>query len=149
MKNAHEKIEAALKSAFRPEFLNRIDDIIMFSPLTKENVRDIVMLQVKEIQGRLAEFGVALDVTEAARDWLADQGFDPLLGARPLKRALQKYVESPLAQKLLSGDFAEVKVVRVDKPAEGTGLEFTRGDAAQAPQPAEEKDVAASPALGA
>ncbi len=149
VKNAHEKIEAALKSAFRPEFLNRIDDIIMFSPLTKENVRDIVMLQVKEIQGRLAEFGVALDVTEAARDWLADQGFDPLLGARPLKRALQKYVESPLAQKLLSGDFAEVKVVRVDKPAESTGLEFTRGDAAQAPQPAEERDVAASPALGA
>ena len=121
----------------------------MFSPLTKENVRDIVMLQVKEIQGRLAEFGVALDVTEAARDWLADQGFDPLLGARPLKRALQKYVESPLAQKLLSGDFAEVKVVRVDKPAESTGLEFTRGDAVQAPQPAEERDVAASPALGA
>ena len=121
----------------------------MFSPLSKENVRDIVMLQVKEIQGRLAEFGVALDVTEAARDWLADQGFDPLLGARPLKRALQKYVESPLAQKLLSGDFAEVKMVRVDKPAESTGLEFNRGDAAQAPQPAEEKDVAASPALGA
>ena len=98
---------------------------------------------------RLYEKGISLKLTDEARDFIVEKGWDPNYGARPLKRALQKYVESPLAQKLLSGDFAEVKVVRVDKPAEGTGLEFTRGVAVQAPQPAEERDVAASPALGA
>ena len=103
VKASHEKIEKALKDAFRPEFLNRIDEIITFSALSKEDVLKIVDLQIKEIIERTQEYGVGLVVDPSARSWLADQGFDPLLGARPLKRALQKFVESPLAIKLLEG----------------------------------------------
>jgi ATP-dependent Clp protease ATP-binding subunit ClpC len=103
VKASHEKIEKALKDAFRPEFLNRIDEIITFSALSKEDVLKIVDLQIKEIIERTQEYGVGLVVEPSARSWLADQGFDPLLGARPLKRALQKFVESPLAIKLLEG----------------------------------------------
>ncbi|MDD2695625.1 MAG: AAA family ATPase, partial [Anaerolineales bacterium] len=91
-----EKIEKALKSTFRPEFLNRIDEIITFSPLSLEQMREIVDLQMKEIQGRLAEHGLTVELTEEARNWLANVGYDPTFGARPLQRALQKYVESPL-----------------------------------------------------
>ncbi len=103
VKASHEKIEKALKDAFRPEFLNRIDEIITFSALSKEDVLKIVDLQINEIIERTQEYGVGLVVEPSARSWLADQGFDPLLGARPLKRALQKFVESPLAIKLLEG----------------------------------------------
>jgi ATP-dependent Clp protease ATP-binding subunit ClpC len=125
IKSSHEKIEKALKAAFRPEFLNRIDDIVMFSPLSRENVLDIVGLQLKELEGRLQENGVKLEVSAKARGWLADEGFDPLLGARPLKRALQKYVESPLAAKLLAGEFKDGDTMLVDK-SDDDGLTFTR-----------------------
>ncbi|MEA4812983.1 MAG: AAA family ATPase [Anaerolineaceae bacterium] len=125
IKSSHEKIEKALKGAFRPEFLNRIDDIVMFSPLTHENVLDIVSLQLKELEGRLQENGVKLEVSEKARAWLAEQGFDPLMGARPLKRALQKFVEGPLAAKLLAGDFKDGDTMQVEKSDED-GLLFTR-----------------------
>lgn len=103
VKASHEKIEKALKDAFRPEFLNRIDEIITFSALSKEDVLKIVDLQIKEIVERTEEYGFGLVVDHSAKAWLADQGYDPLLGARPLKRALQKYMESPLAIKLLEG----------------------------------------------
>lgn len=103
VKASHEKIEKALKDAFRPEFLNRIDEIIIFSQLSKEDVLRIVDLQLNEIVERTQEYGVGLVVDQSAKEWLADQGYDPLLGARPLKRALQKFVESPLAIKLLEG----------------------------------------------
>ncbi len=103
VKASHEKIEKALKDAFRPEFLNRIDEIITFSALTREDVLEIVDLQIKEIIQRTEEYGFGLVVDASAKEWLADQGFDPLMGARPLKRALQKFVESPLAIKLLEG----------------------------------------------
>jgi ATP-dependent Clp protease ATP-binding subunit ClpC len=136
IKSSHEKIEKALKAAFRPEFLNRIDDIVMFSPLSHENVLDIVGLQLKELEGRLQDNGVKLEVSAKARGWLADEGFDPLLGARPLKRALQKYVESPLAAKLLAGDFKDGDTMLVDK-SDSDGLTFTRvaGKTEKAPKP--------------
>jgi ATP-dependent Clp protease ATP-binding subunit ClpC len=92
-----EKIEKALKGTFRPEFLNRIDEIITFSPLTLEQVGLIVDLQMNEVQERLSERGLNVQLTPAARDWLAKEGFDPAFGARPLRRALQKRVESPLS----------------------------------------------------
>lgn len=130
VRSAHEKIDKALKSAFRPEFLNRIDDIIMFAPLSHEDVREIVTLQVSEIRGRMSDYGVEMVVSDQARDWLADQGFDPLMGARPLKRALQKYVESPLAEKLLAGEFKHGDVVLVDKPPESAGIVFSRQSSA-------------------
>ncbi len=129
IKSSHEKIQKALKAAFRPEFLNRIDDIIMFSPLTHEDVMGIVTLQLAELQERLDEYGVKMEVSIAARSWLADQGYDPLMGARPLKRAMQKYLESPLATQLLASGFQPGDVVLVDKDPEGA-LTFTKKEAA-------------------
>jgi ATP-dependent Clp protease ATP-binding subunit ClpC len=110
----HEKIEKALKSTFRPEFLNRIDEIIMFSPLSMEQMREIVALQMKEVQDRLSEHGLKVELTPTAGEWLANAGYDPAFGARPLRRALQKYVESPLSVKLLSGEFQDGDTVLVD-----------------------------------
>ena len=113
-RKSHEKIEKALKSTFRPEFLNRIDEIIIFSPLSVEEMEEIVDLQMGEIRERLSEFGIQIEMSEAARTWLAKNGYDPAFGARPLRRALQKYVESPLSVKLLNGDFSEGGTVYVD-----------------------------------
>jgi ATP-dependent Clp protease ATP-binding subunit ClpC len=110
----HEKIERALKGAFRPEFLNRIDEIIMFSPLSVDEMVLIVDLQMKEVQDRLKEYGVTVELTEKGRTWLAKQGYDPAFGARPLRRAIQKFVESPLSVELLSGKFAKGDRVTVD-----------------------------------
>lgn len=113
-RDAHQKIEKALKGAFRPEFLNRIDDVIMFSPLSVEQMESIVDLQLKEVQGRLNDYGVTITLTPAARNWLARQGYDPAFGARPLRRAIQKFVESPLSVELLGGKFANGGIVSVD-----------------------------------
>jgi len=113
-RETHEKIEKALKSTFKPEFLNRIDEVIMFSPLSLEQVRWIVDLQMKEIQVRLEEHGLEVRLSEGAREWLAAQGFDPAFGARPLRRALQKYIESPLSIRLLSGELQKGNVIEVD-----------------------------------
>lgn len=111
---AHEKIEKALKSTFRPEFLNRIDEIITFSSLSVEDMSQIVDLQMNEVSERLAEHGLTVVLAPAARDWLANMGYDPAFGARPLKRALQKYVESPLSVSLLAGEFAPGDTIMVD-----------------------------------
>ncbi len=108
-----EKIMSALKKTFRPEFLNRIDEIITFSPLSVEQMGLIVDLQMQEIKERLAERGLQVVLSPEAREWLANEGFDSAFGARPLKRALQKNVESPLSVSLLSGEFAEGAVIEV------------------------------------
>ncbi len=118
-------IQDALRKHFRPEFLNRIDEIIIFHTLTQEQVTKIVDLQIKEISERLGEHGINIKLTDAARTWLAEQGFDPAFGARPLRRTLQKQVESPLSVKLLSGDFKDGDTVIVDY-VEEVGLTFTR-----------------------
>jgi ATP-dependent Clp protease ATP-binding subunit ClpC len=120
----HEKIEKALKSTFRPEFLNRIDEIITFSPLSREQMREIVELQMQEVQERLSEHGLTVTLTPAARDWLAEVGYDPSFGARPLRRALQKHVESPLSIRLLSGEFGSHDIIEVDVNAEENTLVF-------------------------
>ncbi|MBP9041579.1 MAG: AAA family ATPase [Anaerolineaceae bacterium] len=123
-RQAHEKIEKSLKSTFRPEFLNRIDEIIMFSPLTSEQMLEIVDLQMKEVRSRLEEHGLKVELTQEAREWLAGVGYDPSFGARPLKRALQKYVESPLSISLLSGEFTEGDTVIVDMDKEKKEIIF-------------------------
>ena len=130
-REAHDKIEQALKSTFRPEFLNRVDEIIMFSPLNIEQVRSIVDLQMKEIQGRLAENGLKVLLTEPAREWLAQAGYDPTFGARPLRRALQKHVESPLSIRLLSGEFKSADSVWVDVDEKGEHLVFRTAEPIQ------------------
>ena len=118
-------VETSLKQTFRPEFLNRIDDVIIFEPLTQEQIRQIVDLLIKEVQKRLSEHKITIELTEEAKSWLSKEGFDPAFGARPLRRTIQRYVENPLAQKLLAGDFSEGSHVMVD--LKGAELTFTRG----------------------
>jgi ATP-dependent Clp protease ATP-binding subunit ClpC len=120
----HEKIEKELKKTFRPEFLNRIDEIITFSPLSVEQMGLIVDLQMKEVQERLGERGLNVVLTPASREWLAKEGFDPAFGARPLRRALQKHVESPLSVALLAGQYATGETIIVDVDVEQGKLAF-------------------------
>ncbi len=96
-------VENALKGAFRPEFLNRLDEVVIFDPLTKEQILDIVELMVKQVAGRLEQQQVTIELTGGAREWLASEGFDQTYGARPLRRAIQRYVENPLSNQILSG----------------------------------------------
>ncbi len=130
-RQAQEKIEKALKDEFRPEFMNRIDETITFSPLSKEDMREIVGLQMKEIEARLRESGLNVTLTPEAQSWLAGKGYNPAFGARPLTRALQKYVESPLSKKLLEGQFSKGDVVVVEIASEeedGDHLTFSQGE---------------------
>jgi ATP-dependent Clp protease ATP-binding subunit ClpC len=113
------KIEDELKRAFRPEFLNRVDEIIIFNTLSIEDVERIVDLQLNEIRGRLRDQGLFIELSDAARKWLAKQGYDPQFGARPLRRALQRYVESPLSVALLKGEFKIGETVMVDVGEKG------------------------------
>jgi ATP-dependent Clp protease ATP-binding subunit ClpB len=103
-----------MREVFRPEFLNRIDEIVEFKPLTKEQLADIVELQLERLRLRLADRGIELELTDEAKHVLAEAGWDPTYGARPLKRAIQRLVENPLALRLLEGDFGEDDTVRVD-----------------------------------
>src|SRR5437870_1391992 len=120
----------ALRDVFRPEFLNRIDEVIEFKPLTKEQIGEIVELQLARLRDRLAERHIELELTEAAKDALAEAGWDPAYGARPLKRAIQRLVENPLALRLLGGEFADGDTIRVD--AHGDELVFEKVGAAAA-----------------
>ena len=111
----HQKIEKAMRDTFRPEFLNRIDEIIIFEPLTLAQVENIVDLQLREMAERLAERGLALHLTEPARRWLAQKGWDPAFGARPLRRALQRYVENELSAQLLRGGVRNGDLIVIDE----------------------------------
>ena len=117
------EINNALERTFRPEFINRVDEIIIFNDLTVDHVKQIVDLQMEEIAGRLADQGLDVELTDAARTWLANEGFAPQFGARPLRRALQRHIESPLSIKLLRGDFGRGDLVGVDAGDEGLTFE--------------------------
>jgi ATP-dependent Clp protease ATP-binding subunit ClpB len=121
----------AMTEHFRPEFLNRIDEIVEFHPLSKEQIGEIVELQLRRVEARLAERGLTLALSDGARAALAEAGWDPTYGARPLKRAIQRLLENPLALRLLEGEFAEGDTIRVD--ASDGGLAFAK---AAAPEPA-------------
>jgi ATP-dependent Clp protease ATP-binding subunit ClpC len=127
VQESHREIDKALKKTFRPEFLNRVDEIIIFNDLTVEAVEDIVDVQMKEITGRLTEQGLTVELTEAARRWLAQEGFNPQFGARPLRRALQRHLESPLSVRLLRGEFEKGDLVVVDAGEEGLVFERRPG----------------------
>jgi ATP-dependent Clp protease ATP-binding subunit ClpC len=121
----HKRIEEELKKTFRPEFINRIDEIIIFEPLSEADVVEIVDLQMKEVTERLTEHGgVTIELTEAAQKWLAHHGYDKDFGARPLRRTIQRYLESPLSVSLLKGEFEAGDHIRVD--VEDDQLTFTR-----------------------
>jgi len=111
----HQKIEKAMRDTFRPEFLNRIDEVIIFEPLNVRAVERIVDIQMKSIAERLRESGLIIHLTEPARNWLAQKGNDVAFGARPLRRALQRYVENPLSVRLLKGDFQHDDLVVIDE----------------------------------
>ena len=110
---------------FRPEFINRIDDIVVFHPLGTEQIRSIVDIQLGQLRKRLVDRGMDLQLDDAARDLLGEAGFDPVYGARPLKRAIQQQIENPLAQRLLQGQFASGDRIAVKVNAEGR-LEFSK-----------------------
>jgi ATP-dependent Clp protease ATP-binding subunit ClpB len=110
----HKRVTDALRSHFRPEFLNRLDDIILFHTLSKVELRQIVSIQVKRLEKLLAEQKISLDLSEAAKNYIADVGYDPVYGARPLKRAIQKELENPLANKILENTFVEGDTIVID-----------------------------------
>jgi ATP-dependent Clp protease ATP-binding subunit ClpA len=115
-----------LRAAFRPEFLNRVDDIIVFNALTREHLAQIVDIQLSAVSKMLKERKIGLEITAAAKGRIVSEGYDPQYGARPMKRAIQRLVQDPLAHKLMHGDFAEGDAVLVDLK-EGAGeLEFSR-----------------------
>ena len=117
-----------LRERFRPEFLNRIDEIVEFKPLSRDQIAEIVELQLERLRRRLAERQITLELTDAAKEALAEAGWDPAYGARPLKRAIQRLVENPLALRLLEGDFADGDTIRID--AHGDELVFVKAEAA-------------------
>ncbi len=121
--------EEAMRETFRPEFLNRIDEIVEFEPLTREQLGEIVELQLARLRRRFAERGLSLELTDSAKEHLAEAGCDPTYGARPLKRAIQRQVENPLAMRLLEAEFAEGDTVRVD--VENGELIFEKTEAAE------------------
>ena len=107
-------IENALKKAFAPEFLNRIDDVIMFNNLSREDIHQIIDIELKNLYKRMEDLGYKIKLTESAKDFISDKGFDPNYGARPLKRAIQKYLEDPLAEEIIKAKLAEGDVIEVD-----------------------------------
>jgi ATP-dependent Clp protease ATP-binding subunit ClpB len=121
--------EEELRDRFRPEFLNRIDEIVRFEPLSRDQIGEIVDLQLARLRARLADRGLSLDLTDEAKEHLAEAGWDPAYGARPLKRAIQRLVENPLALRLLEGDVGEGDTVRVD--VRDGELVFERAGAAE------------------
>lgn len=124
--NMKSTIEEALKRVFNPEFLNRIDDTIIFHQLEKHHILEIIEIQMRDLMKRMESMGITVELTKQAREFLADKGFDPAFGARPLRRALQKYLEDPIAEELLKGKFGEKTKIRV-KLSKRTGeLKFTK-----------------------
>jgi ATP-dependent Clp protease ATP-binding subunit ClpC len=107
-------ILSELKKYFRPEFLNRLDEIVFFRPLTKDDLKKIVELLLKPLILRLSEKKITLEVSEKVKEFLVEKGYDPLYGARPLRRTIQSYIEDPFAELLLEGRFVEGDIVRVD-----------------------------------
>ena len=129
-----EQVEKALREAFRPEFLNRIDEIIVFEPLTESELGKIVELMLREVAGRLSDRRVEFEVTDAAKAELVKEGYDRVYGARPLRRTVQRKIENALAKRILGGEFAEGDIIRVDYDGEEFRFEKAGTRAAQ-PEP--------------
>ena len=132
--NAKSIIENALKKSFAPEFLNRIDDVVVFNPLEREDINKIIDIELNKLLLRIKDLGYILELSDTAKDYIADKGFDKQYGARPLKRAIQKYIEDALAEEIITShlqdgdkilidldkekDELKIKVEKAEKPAE-------------------------------
>ncbi|MDR3237486.1 MAG: type VI secretion system ATPase TssH, partial [Spirochaetia bacterium] len=112
-------VEQELKMNFKPEFLNRVDETIIFNPLDKKDMGGIIKLQLLQVAKRLEERGIKLTLTDKAVNFLVEEGFDPQFGARPLKRSIQKYLLNPLSMKILAGDIADEQLVKADYDGDG------------------------------
>jgi ATP-dependent Clp protease ATP-binding subunit ClpB len=129
-KEMERRVMAALREAFKPEFLNRVDETIIFNSLGREEIKSIVEIQLRRLRQNLANRKLDLDITERAKALLAEHGYDPVYGARPLKRTIQRLIQDPLAVKILEGEFKEGDTVRIDSDAEA--LTFGHGDTVSA-----------------
>ena len=125
-KEIRSRVMSELKKLFRPEFLNRCDEIVVFKSLTDEQLRGIVDLMVRDLRNRLIENGMSIDLTDAARDHIAREGTDPIYGARPLRRAIQTLIEDPLAEELLAGKWKPGDIILID--SDGDELFFSKGE---------------------
>ncbi len=124
--NSKGVIENALKRFFSPEFLNRIDDVIVFNSLEKEDIRKILELSVAELVTRIHQIGFDIKLSKSAKEYLAEKGFDSDFGARPLNRAIQKYLEDPLAEEILKSDIKEGDIIKVDLDKKKDVLTFKK-----------------------
>ncbi|MBQ6395416.1 MAG: AAA family ATPase, partial [Atopobiaceae bacterium] len=125
-KEINSRVTAELKKLFRPEFLNRVDEVVVFKSLTPMQLRGIVDLMVTDLRNRLIDNGMSIELTDAARDLVAKKGTDPVYGARPLRRAIQTLIEDPLSEQMLSGEWVKGDIILVD--AEGDELRFSKGE---------------------
>jgi ATP-dependent Clp protease ATP-binding subunit ClpB len=121
----NEAVMGVVRKAFKPEFLNRLDEVVMFDPLTTDDLCKIVDIQLARLNQRLADRRISVEVTEGGRNWLAMAGFDPVYGARPLKRLIQSAIEDPLAKRVLSGEVTDGDKVTFDTDEELSGLVVT------------------------
>ena len=130
---AEARVMGALRETFKPEFLNRVDDVVVFNPLTREDLGQIIDLQLKRVEALLADRRIRVEVTQEAKGMLVAEGYDPVYGARPLKRVIQRRIQNPLALELLEGHYGEGDLVRVVPASDGKGLEFVRVPGSEAP----------------
>jgi ATP-dependent Clp protease ATP-binding subunit ClpC len=121
-----ERLKVAIEKYFRPEFLNRLDDVIVFHALNRENLKQIVDIELSKVRGRLRDRGLELILTEEAKEFIIDKGFNPDYGARPLRRAIENMVEDPLSEEILRGSFKgmDTLTLRIEETPEGKKLKF-------------------------
>ncbi|HOK16846.1 MAG TPA: ATP-dependent Clp protease ATP-binding subunit, partial [Defluviitoga tunisiensis] len=124
--NMKEQVMSAVKKTFRPEFINRLDDIIVFHPLTKKQLKEIIFIQISDLKSRLEEKNLSLSVKETAIDFLLEKGYDPIFGARPLKRAIQRYIEDPLSEEILKNKYEEDDIIIITHRKNDDKLSFRR-----------------------
>ena len=139
-------IEESVKRVFNPEFLNRIDDTIIFHQLSKDDITKIIDIQVKDLFKRMNNLNITIELSKQAKEFLAEKGYDQLYGARPLRRALQKYVEDPIAEEILKQKFGDGSIIKVKLNKKKDELMFTTGnqpdDGGEAPEEMKHEDVA-------
>jgi ATP-dependent Clp protease ATP-binding subunit ClpA len=126
-----ESVLAELRNHFRPEFLNRIDDVILFHSLSRDQIKGIVEVQMNDLRKRLEEKRMTLTLTDKARDALADKGYDPAFGARPLKRAIQKYIQDPLSKEILEETLRDGDAIEIDWDSESEAFLIRKAEIVQ------------------